>query len=239
MVRTTLPRNPNKKKRSSTSAAILAFALIFLATFLIACSSVGYFAYCNYSNIQYDAAEALIHENVSECIFEAGFAYDDKDMHITDALKDALPDDSHIVRLGNSVSIDNVYLMVQKSTAVTHSDTESAASVDIVIQNNSHRAITVPLEGGWCALRCDGEHLSYCWDSHNDDLNCYSQGTAGQIDPGETLHITLIFNDENGNVADAIAIAAHLSRPLEGFNRIYWLADKSTAHSPYCACEQW
>ena len=211
-----------RKVRSSTFAIALVLSLLVLCVLGVAIF-LSAFAGSNFSAITKEFNQITTEDNVSQSLADANIRVG-PNMHIRETIADVVQDDACLVPLGEIATLENVNFLVQPSRAVVRAE-DAAASVDVAIQNNSSQTLIVPIDSAWTALCHKGNKLAYSWDCCNDSTPNCPKKMRGEIDPGQTYQVTLVFSDCDGQVADAVVVSAELNRPLDGVNQIYWLAE--------------
>jgi len=210
-------------RRKSIKPALIAVIAIIAICVIVELLFFGNFVSHNYNAIKEEADHIFVDDAISKS-FEGLAASRQLGKSMRQAVSEAMTEDMYAAYLGDQFSLQNVDFAVQPSKAIVRNE-NAAASVDIFIQNNSRESVTIPLDEGWSAFCPQGNQLQYTWDSWDVSCTQMKKGYSGVIDPGETYVVTLAFTDSNGYIADAAALSAELSRPLDGINRIYWFAE--------------
>jgi len=210
------------RKAGSAARTVSTILIAFLALATAGLLTLGGFIAGNYNTMVYDVERIQAEGEISKCIEQSTTG----GISVRESIKDVLCDDMLAVSFGEHFIIDDVEFLIESSKCVVRNPL-AAASVDVAIRNNSQIPIAVPLQGGWEALCAEGNQLLYTYDPYGDECHDYLKEQDGIVEAGETYRITLVFTDQEGRTADAMALSAQLSRPLEGYNRIYWFIDNT------------
>jgi|GEM_PF-5632133 len=130
--------------------------------------------------------------------------------------------------LGERFTLDDVIFDVRAGEGEDPSS-GSVGSVDVTIINESDRPLTILTDGGWSAINEEGKGLGYNWMISNQEVDeITGELSIGTIAPGVTYRVTLHFADrgEPLSLQKAILVVAELSRPLEGYQSIFWFVSK-------------